>query len=392
MPTHLERARDVLRTLVVPEGIRASADPRANYAAIFTRDAMISGLVGHLAGEEKLRAGWKATLETLRSVQGSEGQIPSNYHTAMGDVLRVSWGTLTPKLDAVSWYILGASCAVDARIVRAEDFRDSVSRAIRVLQALEYTGKHLFSVPAGGNWADEWPYEGYILFDQVLRAWALRTAGRVFGESAWTQKAEAIAEAIAQHYWPEGEVLGPPHTMHVPAIRTHVRHDRWHPIGSFSPARVYDAFDGAAYALLLASGTVESWESRLLGLLQHHFLRRNALPPAFHPVVHPGDPMWDEVSRYHLFAFRNYPNHYHNGGIWPVWLGITALGLKRVGAMQELAHLQTLFRSALTPRWSFEEYLQGDTLTPHGTPWMGYSASGYLAVFLESLSLPEVLV
>jgi len=392
MPKNLDRALDVLRTLAVPEGIRASADPRANYAAIFTRDAMISGLVGHLAGEEQVTAGWKATLDTLRSVQGSEGQIPSNYHTSMGGVLRVSWGTLTPKLDAVSWYILGASFAVNARVVRAEDFHTSVSLAIRLLDGLEYSGKHLFSVPAGGNWADEWPYEGYILFDQVLRAWALRTAGRVFGEPAWTEKAHSISGAIAAHYWPEGEVLGPPHTMHVPAIRSHIRPNRWHPLGSFSPARVYDAFDGAAFALLLASGVVASWESRLLGLLLHQFLRRNALPPAFHPVVHPGDPMWEEVSRYHLYEFRNYPNHYHNGGIWPVWLGLTALGLKRVGALPELAHLQTLLREALSPRWAFEEYLQGDTLTPHGTPWMGYSASGYLAVFLDSLCLPEVLV
>jgi hypothetical protein len=57
-----------------------------------------------------------------------------------------------------------------------------------LLDGIEYNGRHLLYVPAGGNWADEYPFDGYILYDQVLRAWGLRLLGTVANEPAWVAK------------------------------------------------------------------------------------------------------------------------------------------------------------------------------------------------------------
>ena len=51
---------------------------------------------------------------------------------------------------------------------------------ILLLDALEYNGHDLIYIPQGGNWADEYPYEGYVLYDQILRSWGLRLLGKHF--------------------------------------------------------------------------------------------------------------------------------------------------------------------------------------------------------------------
>ncbi|NUR33686.1 MAG: fructofuranosidase/invertase, partial [Gemmatimonadaceae bacterium] len=61
-----------------------------------------------------------------------------------------------------------------------------------LLEGLEYNGRHLLYVPVGGDWADEYVYEGYVLHDQVLRAWALHLVAATYDEPAWRAKAALI--------------------------------------------------------------------------------------------------------------------------------------------------------------------------------------------------------
>ena len=49
------------------------------------------------------------------------------------------------------------------------------------MDAWEFNGKQLMYVPQGADWADEYLQHGYILFDQLLRIWALELAGKIGG-------------------------------------------------------------------------------------------------------------------------------------------------------------------------------------------------------------------
>jgi glycogen debranching enzyme len=95
-------------------------------------------------------------------------------------------------------------------------------------------------------------------------------------------------------------------------------------------------------------------------------------------VVDEGHPDWPALRRYHLFAFRNRPHEYHNGGVWPIWLGWLALALGHAGRDAALARLRALADAALAarPGFDFEEYLHGLTGEPGGTARMAYSATG----------------
>ncbi len=44
---------------------------------------------------------------------------------------------------------------------------------------------------------------------------------------------------------------------------------------------------------------------------------------------------WDLLKGNYSFSFKNEPGAFHNGGIWPVWMGLFCLGLAKNGLQKE---------------------------------------------------------
>lgn len=373
---NVQSGRDVeavalLRALSGADGIHASLSATANYRAIFARDAVMAGTAGLLLGDDTISRGLVRTLERLRDLQGAEGQVASNFEVRENAPPHVSFGTLAPRIDSATWYLIGIGLGARAGALDPEAFRESASAVVRLLDGIEYNGRHLLYIPTGGNWADEYIYDGYILYDQVLRAWGLRLLGATYEESAWLRKAEQIGETIAARYW-----LDP------------AREDG-HPAASLSPVGSQDMFDLAACSLLALSGAAPTLGSASLRWIDNTFLAHGKLPPAFHPVIDETDALWPALRRYHLHDFRNVPHEYHNGGIWPIWLGWLALAYAQTGMTDALGRLQTLTTARLRDGqpFGFEEYLHGVTGEARGTTQMAYSATGL--VFLRLASAPS---
>ena len=367
---HLHAATSLLRALSGPHGIHASQAGTANYRAIFSRDGVMAGVAGLLLGDATITAGLVRTLEGLRDTQGAEGQVASNFEPRDGQATQVSFGSLAPRIDGATWYLMGVALAARRGAINPDDYDVSVRAAVRVLNALEYNGRHLIYVPTGGNWADEYIYDGYILYDQVLRAWALRLLGVTYEEHAWVEKAAKIAHRIDESFWPD------------------LRTGACHPVASFSPVIRRDIFDLAACSLLALSDIAPDMSAAALDWICAQFLDAGRLPPVFHPVIDETHPDWPALRRYHLHEFRNRPFEYHNGGIWPIWLGWLALALAHTGRDTALQQLRALVnaRLATLPDYGFEEYFHGATGESLGTPQMAYSATGL--VFLDRATEP----
>ena len=180
-----DEAVALLHALSGPNGIRASASSHANYGAIFTRDAVMAGIAGLALGDVAITGGLVRTLEHLRELRGPEGQSPSNYTRPESGPPHASFGSLVPRLDAPLWYVIGIGLAARAGVLDPAPYFPSVESIMHLMAAIEYNGRHLIYVPVGGDWADEYIYEGYILHDQVLRAWALRLAAEMYDEPRW---------------------------------------------------------------------------------------------------------------------------------------------------------------------------------------------------------------
>jgi len=120
-----------------------------------------------------------------------------------------------------------------------------------------------------------------------------------------------------------------------------------------------------------------------LDWIDEQFLSRGTLPPVFHPAIDEAHADWPALRQYHLHDFRNRPHEYHNGGVWPIWLGWLALGLAHTGRAAQLDRLRRLVDDRVRSRtdFAFDEYLHGLTGVPGGVTQMAYSATG--VIFLE---------
>ena len=356
-------AQRLLRKACTPWGIKASLVELDNYNAIFTRDAVMAGIAGILLEDEVIIKGLKNTLEQLKIRQGEQGQIASNFTIIDGQPDKVSFGTLSPKIDACTWYLMGVALLLRENKIEKKNFRESIEQTINLLDALEFNGKHLIYIPKGGNWADEYVYEGYILYDQVLRAWGLSLLATVFEVPDWAEKANAIMACISSSYQNENK----------PYLDA-----------SFYPGGRFEKFDLAAHAL---AGIL--FDDKQLDLepvfdwITVHFMDKKQFPPAFYPVIKPGDSDWESLRNFHLFGFKNSPYHYHNGGIWWIWLGWLSIALsvrKQEAALLKLTELAISYLRSLED-FDFKEYISADERMPSGTPKLCYTAAGM--VFLS---------
>lgn len=170
------KAIALLHQVSTKNGFLASAENTSNYQRVWARDGVICGLAALASADEKLIATFKNTLETLADNQHEIGTIPSNVLISE-DKTEVSYGGLAGRVDAVTWFIIGicqyATCQNEPEFVAK--YKTHIEKALTLLNAWEYNNKHLLYVPLSGNWADEYITDGYVLYDQLLRIWALKS-------------------------------------------------------------------------------------------------------------------------------------------------------------------------------------------------------------------------
>ena len=103
---------------------------------------------------------------------------------------------------------------------------------------------------------------------------------------------------------------------------------------------------------------------------------------AFWPVIQKNDNEWEDLKNNYSFSFKNKPYNFHNGGIWPVWMGLFCLGLSNNSLIKEAEKIIQDFISVITlQNWNFNEYISGDNLKLSGKEQMGFSASGIVFMY-----------
>ncbi len=376
----LPKAQHLLTQLITPDGFLASTQESDNYRRIWMRDSVVCGLAGLLLKDKTLVDGLRASLKTLGDHQHSSGMIPSNVAPESSEV---SYGSLVGRIDTASWWILGACLYYQHTndTVFWKYAQPIIEKAQSFLKAAEFNGKGWIYTPLSGNWADEYPVHGYTLYDNVLRLWAA---------SLWLQLSNSapqneILQKTRHNFWPMPESENDLAYQKAPfeALQTaSLSH-----FLSFILPGVYDTrFDAAGNALaLLLFDLSEAQKSRLEGFIVT--LKKDlgsTLIPAFWPIITETSEDYFLLKGNYSYHFKNHPGHFHNGGIWPVWMGLFCLGLSKQGMNTMVTNIVTAFENTFTkhPHWNFHEYLDAHTLTPGGTESLGYTASGI--VFMDA--------
>lgn len=367
------KAIELLQRASSTEGFLASAQDISNYKRVWARDGVICGLAALASGDEELIGTFKHTLETLANNQHENGTIPSNVMTN-GDAVEVSYGGLAGRVDAVTWFIIGicqyAFYKNDSAFVRK--YQDNIQKCLQLLEAWEFNNKGLLYVPLSGNWADEYITDGYVLYDQLLRVWALKSYNHFIDDQSILNKIGRITEQIEINFTPNsvGE------KYHERAYNE-ISMENFMPC-SFSPAGYKTQFDAFAnsLALYLNIGSAEFQKAIVEYSIGLKNVRPLQLLPAFWPPIEESDIDWSLLKNNCKYEFRNYPNEFHNGGSWSMVNGFYGLGLLSKDRKQEASEvLEAINEANAVENYSFYENFNSQTKQPNGVPFCAWSAA-----------------
>jgi hypothetical protein len=366
------RAIALLQRNLSPRGILAATPaPRARargYTAVFGRDAAVCAIGMALSGDARLEREAGRGLITLAAHQAANGQIPK--FIASGRAKADFW--YLGCIDATLWWLIGLAF-VDARAPGTDlrrRFGRRVADAIRWLECQEHQGFFLLQQNEASDWADIMPRSGFVLYTNAL--WHL--VKRIY---RLPRRAETRTN-FNRLFHPFSAALPPYHRARllVRYVTSAARHrDLYLSFVNLS----FWGEEGDVFGNLLAI---------LCGLADERATRRTlrALLRAGvdmpYPVRSVCFPIEDASFLWRPYMSRhqqNFPDQYHNGGVWPLIGGFWVSALVEAG-MRRQAHdaLVKLARANALGNWQFNEWLHGRTGTRRGMPGQSWSAAAFL--------------
>jgi len=379
--TIADAAWQVIEQSATPFGFVATAQDKDNYARLWSRDSAITSLAV-LAGErtELYPTVYRSIVNLLDAV-GEYGVFPSNVSFSdQFERTGASFGGPVGRTDSPFWWGITALSYLE-RVEDAELKQRVLDQLVQMEQrahAWEFNNKHLMYAPVSSNWADEYPVEGYILLNNVLRYWMLRKAGRIFEHKSYTDKANAILWAIKSHFFGE--------PADTPLLFTKAQQERLDRLTggdrvlmSFTPGALNNHMDalGLSIAFLVGAAS-ESTMNKVVDRWMKGPLR-DAVMPAHWPIIRPGDPLWPSIESNYSFDFKNHPGHFHNGGVWGLTQGFAAAMFKALGREEAdlLGRYEELLQSSMEHH-PFAEYYSYPEFNAAGVHSLCFSAASYL--------------
>lgn len=374
---YIDSALKTIYQAISEDGILASSIPIDNYARVWSRDAVMTGIVGVLLEDKTIIDGLKSSLITLGNQQSSYGQIPSNvYFDKEKEAFQVSFGTLSGRVDATTWWIIGACIYGKLDTHFADTYKHKVYAALNILNAWEMNNRGLIDTPMGGNWADEYLTFGYTLYDNVLRYWSLKLVASLYKDSEIEEKSHKIKEIIEANFNVNSASTLQFHKKAYEQIKNN-SYDYW--MSSFSASGYNTKWDMAGNSLALLLGLNDS--ERIVAFLEKLGVENgHNMFPVFYPIIKETDSEWNLLVQNHNYHFKNKPYHFHNGGAWPIFLGWLSLALHLNGANNYAKKILENYELLMTQNEEnmFREYWDTENLKPHGTNSLCFSAAGYL--------------
>lgn len=366
----------------VPNGFLATVHTSDNYRRVWARDSAILSLALLVSDKSEYYNQIKKSIISLQLKQAQTGAIPSNISESDAVNQPASFGSLVGRVDATTWWLIMAMNYIKKTTDNTlkNDIEVAVYKALSVLDSWEFNNRNLVYTPMGGNWADEYIISGYTLYDNLLRFWSLLLVAEVYNDESIATKAAEVKATILANFHPEA----PPkkQTIH-PRIHQdfQTNHPEFWPM-SFDPSGYQYTWDTAANALLLLLGfpkekTVNNFKS-IATNYGHH------LVPAFYPVINQSDKDWDLLKENYNYSFKNFPNHFHNGGSWPVMFGLLGLGFAYSNEQSLSVAIYNEYVEKITENGTinFSEYINPITNQFGGMNDLCFSVAGYL--FLET--------
>ncbi|MGB1620746.1 MAG: hypothetical protein ACPG9M_06490 [Schleiferiaceae bacterium] len=361
-------------------GFVATAQDTDNYARLWSRDSAIASLAVLSHGKEALYPTVKSGILNLLDAIGDGGVFPSNVSfDENGTRSGQSFGGPVGRTDSPFWWAVTALSYMEV----AQDFgikgvvADAIEEIERRAQAWEFNNKHLMYSPASSNWADEYPVEGYILLNNVLRLWMLKKASHILSSDNYAEKAEQVLGSIKHHFF--GEPAGA-QSLFTPAQLEKVDNleSGERILMSFTPGATLNHIDTLGWGISMLLGiTSESTTKKMVERLRKEV--GGTLAPAHWPIIDEDHTLWGAIASNYAYNFKNHPGHFHNGGVWGLTQGFTAAAMNTLFGEDHayMASYEGMLESSMEHH-PFAEYYSYPDLKPGGVKNLCFSAGSYL--------------
>lgn len=361
-------------------GFVATAQDTDNYARLWSRDSAIASLAVLSHGKEALYPTVKSSILNLLDAIGDGGVFPSNVSfDENGTRSGQSFGGPVGRTDSPFWWAVTALSYMEV----AQDFgikgvvADAIEEIERRAQAWEFNNKHLMYSPASSNWADEYPVEGYILLNNVLRLWMLKKASHILSSDNYAEKAEQVLGSIKYHFF--GEPAGA-QSLFTPAQLEKVDNleSGERILMSFTPGATLNHIDSLGWSISMLLGiTSESTTKKMVERLRKEV--GGTLAPAHWPIIDEDHTLWGAIASNYAYNFKNHPGHFHNGGVWGLTQGFTAAAMNTLFDEDHpyMASYEGMLESSMEDH-PFAEYYSYPDLKPGGVKNLCFSAGSYL--------------
>lgn len=361
-------------------GFVATAQDTDNYARLWSRDSAIASLAVLSHGKEALYPAVKSSILNLLEAVGEGGVFPSNVSFKNdGDRSGQSYGGPVGRTDSPFWWAVTALSYMEV----AQDFgikgvvADAIEEIERRAHAWEFNNKHLMYSPASSNWADEYPVEGYILLNNVLRLWMLRKASHILSSDYYAVKAEQLLGSIKYHFF--GEPAGA-QSLFTPAQLEKVDNleSGERILMSFTPGTALNHIDTLGWGISMLLGiTSASTTKKMVERLRKEV--GGTLAPAHWPIIDEDHTLWGAIASNYAYNFKNHPGHFHNGGVWGLTQGFTAAAMNTLFGKDHayMVSYERMLESSMED-YPFAEYYSYPELKPGGVKNLCFSAGSYL--------------
>ena len=395
-------AKRLLLSCRMPQGFSASGKS-GGYHNLWARDSMMISLASLTLNDEELIAGTRISLLSLRDHQTELGLIPNKI-----DFLGKKRVNFRAYGDGCSWFALITALYLKKNPddTEAKSLTSSALKSLSWLRHQDHDQSGLIAIQEAACWMDLFPVRGKSLYVNIMRYWAtneLSEALELLGnyeEAQWLKKESVeIKSSINKRLWYEpgknlAEIVHDSFStsayneqgfdslgrkLLLPEKRILTENSYFLPYVTFRDFGEW--FDTLGNLLAIVSKLTDKEQSEaILSFIEHKALTKPYPAKAIYPIIEEGSEEW---RYYFRFADLNLPNHYHNGGIWPMIGGFYVLALVATGNLSKAEHTFDLLTASITldasqKKFAFNEYLHAETGEPIGMKDQAWSAALYL--------------
>ena len=404
-----EKAMVALRKNITPLGFSACSlsdnavtGTDANYRSVWARDGAITVWCTLHVKDPEVRAAQVATFETLLNAISPNGQVPANVRIDDGEPDYSGVGNIA-SIDSGLWIIIALYnfAAYTGDYTLLYKHAERLQRIMNWLSAHDSNNDALLEIPEAGDWTDLFGRSYNVLYDEVLWFRANVCYGRILEFTGELEKAaqylrwsQRIRGRIIDVFWPRTSGVLPydarPHRF---ADRQFALGDTHYLLAEITPFGFNWRCDVFGNVLAFLMHLLDLEHARTAFRFMWGSGVNQPWPVAnLYPVVQSGDPDW---RPYYTVNLLNLPNHYHNGGIWPLVGGMWVRYIHRLGfrdvACRELVRLAQLNQLGRDQEWEFNEWAHGTTGRPMGKAFQAWSAASFLRACHEVDANPETL-